>query len=74
MLKYKYSFGGEFYFAIINSYILFLNTQKNQILYIIDNLVSNILKNFFMFLLKVYKFSFEIKYLFTNLSLYSKYV
>lgn len=25
-----------------------------------------------MFLLKVYKFSFEIKYLFINLSLYSK--
>lgn len=72
ILKYKYSFGGEFYFVVINSYILFLNAQKNQILYVIDNLVSNILKNFFVFLFKVYKFSLEIKYLFINLSLYSK--
>lgn len=72
ILKFKYSFGGEFYFAVTNSYLLFLSNQKRQILNIVDNLVFLILKRFYMFLLKVYKLSYEIKYLFTGFSLYTK--
>lgn len=71
-LKYKYSFGGEFYFSITNSYISYLNFQKQQVLSVVDNFVSDILKRFFLHFFKIFKFSLNLKQQFLNSSLYSK--
>lgn len=57
------SFKGEFYYSLVSSYSLYSYNQKNFLINIVDNFISDILRLFFFNILKIKRFKVSPKLL-----------